>query len=152
MPFFFFQVSFRTSQSCSDILICCTGKVKVLYKSFIDTLQSLGLTSWITHLRVTKIRYCEISFIRTFIMKHISSAWLVIRTWGRSCLILDLLRFKLLLQIWKKYKLPGSDQIPVEVIEAGGETLRSEINKLINYIWNMEKLPDQWKESIIASI
>jgi hypothetical protein len=32
----------------------------------------------------------------------------------------------------KKYKSPGSDQIPAELIQAGGEILRSEILKLIN--------------------
>jgi hypothetical protein len=50
----------------------------------------------------------------------------------------------------KKYKLPGSDQIPAELIQAGGETLQSEIHKLINSIWSKEELPDQWKESIIV--
>jgi hypothetical protein len=52
----------------------------------------------------------------------------------------------------KGYKLPGSDQIPAELIQAGGVTLESEICKLINSIWNKEELPDQWKESIIVSI
>jgi hypothetical protein len=35
--------------------------------------------------------------------------------------------------IWKleKYKLPGVDQIPVEMIQAGGQTLHSQICKLI---------------------
>jgi hypothetical protein len=33
----------------------------------------------------------------------------------------------------------------------GGETVLSVIYKLINSIWN-EKLPDQWKESIIVPI
>jgi hypothetical protein len=42
----------------------------------------------------------------------------------------------------KMYKLPGSDQIPVELIQAGGETLQSDIHKLINYIWYKEELPD----------
>jgi hypothetical protein len=32
--------------------------------------------------------------------------------------------------------LPGIDQIPGELIQAGGETLHSEILKLINCIWN----------------
>jgi uncharacterized protein (DUF608 family) len=31
-------------------------------------------------------------------------------------------------------------------------TLRSEIHKLINCIWNKEELPEQWKESIIVPI
>jgi hypothetical protein len=33
----------------------------------------------------------------------------------------------------KKYKSPGSDQIPAELIQAGGETLLSEIHKLIPF-------------------
>jgi hypothetical protein len=40
---------------------------------------------------------------------------------------------------FKKYKSPGSDQIPAEWIHAGGETLLSAIHKLINYIWNKEE-------------
>jgi hypothetical protein len=39
----------------------------------------------------------------------------------------------------KKYRSPGSDQIPAELIEAGGETLLSGIHKLINSIWNKEE-------------
>jgi hypothetical protein len=50
----------------------------------------------------------------------------------------------------KSYKSPGSDQIPAELIQAVGEILRSKIHKLINFICNKEKLPDQWKESIIV--
>jgi hypothetical protein len=38
----------------------------------------------------------------------------------------------------KKYKSPGSDQIPAELIQAGGETFQSEIHKLINSIWSKE--------------
>jgi hypothetical protein len=52
----------------------------------------------------------------------------------------------------KKYKSPGSDQIPAELIQAGGEILLSEIHKLINSIWNKEELTDQWKESIIVPV
>jgi hypothetical protein len=36
----------------------------------------------------------------------------------------------------KMYKSPGSDKILAEMIQAGGETLWSEIHKLINSIWN----------------
>jgi hypothetical protein len=50
------------------------------------------------------------------------------------------------------YKSPGIDQILAELIKAGGETLCSEIHKLICSIWNMEGLPQQWKESIIMPI
>jgi hypothetical protein len=51
-----------------------------------------------------------------------------------------------------KYKSPGSDQIPAELFQAGGEILLSLINKLINFVWNKEELPDQWKESIIVPV
>ncbi|PNF23216.1 hypothetical protein B7P43_G02735 [Cryptotermes secundus] len=52
----------------------------------------------------------------------------------------------------KRYKSPGSDQIPAELIQAGGEILRSKIHNLITSIWHKEKLPDQWKESIIVPV
>jgi hypothetical protein len=50
----------------------------------------------------------------------------------------------------KKYKSPGSDQIPAELIKAGGKILLSAIHKLINSVVNKEELPNHWKESIIG--
>jgi hypothetical protein len=47
---------------------------------------------------------------------------------------------------------PGADQIPGELIQAGGKTLHSEIHKLIKLIWNKEELPHQRKESIVVPI
>jgi hypothetical protein len=52
----------------------------------------------------------------------------------------------------KSYKSSGTDQIPAELIKAGGEILRTEINKFIFSIWNKEKLPQQWKECIIVPV
>ncbi|PNF19216.1 hypothetical protein B7P43_G08967, partial [Cryptotermes secundus] len=52
----------------------------------------------------------------------------------------------------KGYKSPGSDQIPTELIQAGGEILRSKVQNLITSIWHKKKLPDQWKESIIIPV
>jgi hypothetical protein len=52
----------------------------------------------------------------------------------------------------KKYKSPGSDQIPAELFQDGGEILLSAIQKLINSVSNKEELPDQWKKSIIVPI
>jgi hypothetical protein len=53
----------------------------------------------------------------------------------------------------KKCKSPGSDEIPAELIQAGGEILLSVIHKLINTVLNKEELlPDQWKESIIVPV
>jgi hypothetical protein len=47
----------------------------------------------------------------------------------------------------KRFKSTGSDQIPAELIQAGGEILGSKIHKLIKSIWNKEELPDQWKKA-----
>jgi len=44
----------------------------------------------------------------------------------------------------KSHKSPGIDQIPAELIKAGGRTISAEIHKLIISIWNKEyinKLP-----------
>jgi hypothetical protein len=49
----------------------------------------------------------------------------------------------------KRYTSPGADQIPAELIQAGRETLRSELIKLI---WNTEESPHQWKESNVVPI
>jgi hypothetical protein len=38
----------------------------------------------------------------------------------------------------KSYKSPGTSQIQAKLIKAGGETLHSEIHKLICSIWNRE--------------
>jgi hypothetical protein len=44
------------------------------------------------------------------------------------------------------------DQIPAELIKAGGRTIHSEHHKLINSIWKKEELPEQWKGSIIVPV
>jgi hypothetical protein len=52
----------------------------------------------------------------------------------------------------KKYKSPDSDEFPAELIQAGGKILLSVIHKFINYVLNIEELPDQCKESIIVPV
>jgi hypothetical protein len=52
----------------------------------------------------------------------------------------------------KKYKSPGSDEIPAKLIQVGGEMLLPAFHKLINSVWSKEELPDQWKESIILLV
>jgi hypothetical protein len=50
----------------------------------------------------------------------------------------------------KSQKSPSIYQIPAELIKAGGRTIRSEIHKLINSIWNKEDFSKVWKELIIV--
>ena len=52
----------------------------------------------------------------------------------------------------KSHKSPGIDQIPAELIKAGGRTICLEFHKLITSVWKKEKLPEEWKESIIIPI
>jgi hypothetical protein len=48
----------------------------------------------------------------------------------------------------KRYKSPDIDEIPAELIQAGGNTLCSEIYVFINSIWKKEEMLQQWKESV----
>ena len=50
------------------------------------------------------------------------------------------------------YKSPGIDEIPAELIKAGGGIICGEIHKLITSVWKKDKLPEEWKESIIVPI
>ena len=52
----------------------------------------------------------------------------------------------------KNHKSPGIDEIPAELIKAGGGTICLEILKLITSIWKKEEVPEEWKESIIVPI
>ena len=52
----------------------------------------------------------------------------------------------------KTHKSPSIDQMPAELIKAGGRTIRSDIYELINSIWNKDELPEEWNESIVVPI
>ena len=62
------------------------------------------------------------------------------------------LEVELAIEKLKNHKSPGIDQIPAELIKAGGSIIRCAIHKLIVAIWNKEELPGNWKESIIVLI
>jgi hypothetical protein len=51
----------------------------------------------------------------------------------------------------KGHKLPGTDQIPAEIIKTGKRTIHLEIHKQIS-ICNKEELHEEWKELIIILI
>jgi hypothetical protein len=49
----------------------------------------------------------------------------------------------------KRYKSEGVDQIPIELIQAGSEILRSEIHELITSILNQEHFVSSGRSLII---
>ena len=67
-----------------------------------------------------------------------------------SAFSFSVLEVELAIEKLKSHKSPGIDQIPAELIKAGGSTIRGAIYKLIIAIWNKEELPGEWKESIIV--
>ena len=52
----------------------------------------------------------------------------------------------------KNFKSPGIDNIPAELIKAGGTALTKELHRLISAIWRKEELPKEWKTSVIFKI
>ena len=52
----------------------------------------------------------------------------------------------------KSHKSLGIDQLPAELIKAEGRTICYYIHKFIFSIWNKEKIPEEWKDSIILRI
>ena len=61
-------------------------------------------------------------------------------------------KVELVIEKLKRHKSPGTDQIPAELIKAGGRIIGHEVHKLFNSVWNMEELPDEWKKSITVPI
>ena len=54
--------------------------------------------------------------------------------------------FELVINRLKSHKSPGVDEIPAELIKAGGGTICLEIHKHITFIWKKEQLPSRgWK-------
>jgi hypothetical protein len=52
----------------------------------------------------------------------------------------------------KTGKAAGPGDIPIELIKRGGQKLLEIISILLNKIINEEKVPEEWKVSIITSI
>jgi hypothetical protein len=51
--------------------------------------------------------------------------------------------FEMVIEKLKRHKSPGSDQIPAELIKAGGRTIRSETYKHVISIRKKEQLPKE---------
>ena len=60
--------------------------------------------------------------------------------------------FEMAIEEIKRNKSPGTDRIPAELIAANSRKIRSEIHKVVNSIWNMKELPEEWKESAIVPV
>jgi hypothetical protein len=52
----------------------------------------------------------------------------------------------------KNNTAPGVDTIPSELIKFGGESPIKRIYELIRKVWAQEKIPNEWKRSIICPI
>ena len=53
------------------------------------------------------------------------------------------LEVEMAIETLQGHKSPGRDQIPAELINAGGWTVRSVVHKLINSLWNKQELPEE---------
>lgn len=54
--------------------------------------------------------------------------------------------FQMVLQKFKRYKPPGTDQIPAEMIRAGNIKLHCEVHEPVISLSNKEELPHKRKE------
>jgi hypothetical protein len=63
---------------------------------------------------------------------------------------LSVFEVELAIEKLRSHKSPGNDQIPDELIKAGGRTICCKIHKLNISIWKKEELPEEWKEPIIV--
>jgi hypothetical protein len=62
----------------------------------------------------------------------------------RAVLESSLFEVEITIEELKMYKMPDIDYIPTELIKC---KMCSGVCELANSIWNMEELPQQWKES-----
>ena len=56
------------------------------------------------------------------------------------------------IEVLKRQKSRATDQIPAELIKAGGRTVCSKIHKPVICIWIKEELNEQWNDLILVSI
>ncbi|XP_054281242.1 uncharacterized protein LOC128998911 [Macrosteles quadrilineatus] len=52
----------------------------------------------------------------------------------------------------KNNKAPGGDNIPAELLKAGGQSIIEELHKLILDVWEKEEIPMEWKIATIVPI
>ena len=52
----------------------------------------------------------------------------------------------------KPHKSPGTDGITAELLQVGGDIVGDELDKIINDIWEHERMPGVWNKSIIVTL
>ena len=52
----------------------------------------------------------------------------------------------------KNNKAPGIDGIPGEVLKYGGDALHTRLHEMTTVMWEIERVPQQWKDARIISI
>ena len=52
----------------------------------------------------------------------------------------------------KNNKASGPDNIPAELLKMGGKELSKVLYKLVERIWNIEVMPDEWLEGAILHL
>ncbi|CAH8585359.1 unnamed protein product [Schistosoma haematobium] len=56
------------------------------------------------------------------------------------------------LQLLKRYKSPGPDDLPPALFKDGGDFLTKELTTLFTKVWELESVPTSWNESIVVPI
>ena len=56
------------------------------------------------------------------------------------------------LQLLKRYKSPGPDDLPPALFKDGGDFLTKELTVLFGKVWEQESVPTSWNESIVVPI
>lgn len=59
---------------------------------------------------------------------------------------------KIAISCLKKWKAPGTDDIPAELIKYGGKELHITIFRLCQLLWNKRRVPETWNKAIIISL
>ena len=52
----------------------------------------------------------------------------------------------------KNNKVTGTDGIHLELIKYGGDKLLNRMYELVRQIWEEERIPEEWKETVIVPI
>ena len=64
----------------------------------------------------------------------------------------DRIDIRMAIEALKNGKAPGMDNIPAELIKAGGEPMERAIYSLITLIWKRERMPTEWQTAIVCPI